>query len=317
MGRLALLVWLSTLAALPVRADDLDERIPVEPGGTLEVDLDLGEGLRPDRGELQITTHASDSVHIVADTTGWGAWDVNFRLQHDAGTVRLIGRVGGSASWLFGGPRIEVRIWVPRRFALDVRASGGGIRIDDLQGPVRARTEGGSIDVSGVEGPVRLRTREGDLELSEIRGPVDAKTTAGAIQGTFVDGGLVARTGDGAIEVSHVRGRCEAKTGRGEIVLDDVEGPVWAKTERGSVVVRFRGAPSGSVETRRGLVDVEVPKEAGATLEAQSRGGSVTVPDALQLDGERGEQHARGHLNGGGERLQLYSARGAVRVRTR
>ena len=32
--------------------ESMEERIPVDPGGRLEVDLDLGDGLRPDPGRL-------------------------------------------------------------------------------------------------------------------------------------------------------------------------------------------------------------------------------------------------------------------------
>ena len=41
--RVAMLaLWVALLLPAPLRADEFDERIEVEPGGLLEVDLDLG-----------------------------------------------------------------------------------------------------------------------------------------------------------------------------------------------------------------------------------------------------------------------------------
>ena len=58
------------LLAAPVRGDVLERRIPVEPGGLLEVDLDLGDGLRPDPGEISVRGHDADEVRLFAEPSG-------------------------------------------------------------------------------------------------------------------------------------------------------------------------------------------------------------------------------------------------------
>jgi len=59
-------------------------RIPVAPGGTLAIDVDLGEGLRPDPGFLELTTHDADEIRVVGDVDGWGSWAVAFALDDSA-----------------------------------------------------------------------------------------------------------------------------------------------------------------------------------------------------------------------------------------
>lgn len=312
-----LLLLVAALTVAPAVADDLDEQVPAAAGGLLEVDLDLGDGLRPDHGELVIRSHAADAVRIVTEASGWGAWNVRFRLEPASDRVRLVGRVDGALSWLFGGPRIEVRVWVPRRFSLDVRSSAGGIRIEDVVGAVRARTDGAPIDVTGVHGPVRLRNGDGALDVADVAGDVDAKTGSGVVRASDIGGSLVARTGDGEIQVERVEGRCRAKTGSGSIQLDEVVGPVEAKTERGEVFARFAGDAAGSLETRRGAVEVELPPDAGAQLDAEARDGAVELGANVALDGDRAGDRVVGSVGGGGERLRLYSASGQVRVRVR
>ena len=65
--------WLFVVVLLGCApARDIDERIAVEPGGQLEVDLDFGDGLRPDPGSLEVASHDVAEVRILAGATGWG-----------------------------------------------------------------------------------------------------------------------------------------------------------------------------------------------------------------------------------------------------
>jgi hypothetical protein len=262
------LAVLCLLAAGSAAAEDLDERIPVTRGGTLEVDLDLGEGLRLDQGSLEIRSHDADVVHVLSNASGWASWAVQLRLDREGDRVRLTGRVGGTMPWLFGGPRLEVQIRVPREFGVDLRTSAGPIRIEDLQGAVRARTRAGAIEVSGVEGPLHLRAASGDIRVHEVTGPVDARTSGGDIRVDWVTGNMTLWNGDGLVAAQRVQGDVEVRCDDGAIELLDVRGSVDAKTERGGVYASFAGEPAGTLETRWGSVEVALPIGAGALLEA-------------------------------------------------
>jgi hypothetical protein len=295
-------------------ARELDERIPASPGGLLEVDVEVGEGLRPDPGSLTVVSHDADEVWVVADASGWGSSAVAFRLDRAEGIVRLYGRVRGAFSWLFGGPNIEVRIWVPREFSLDLRCSACPITIEDVRGPVRARTRGGSIDLVGSEGSVRLRADGGEVRVSEVLGDVDVKASDGAVTVSWVTGDVEARTESGEISIKHIEGNVVARADEGEIELREIGGAVDAKTEQGAVFASFVGDPQGLLETRRGSVEVHVPDGAGSELDARSGHGSVILSSQLQLRGVQEENRAVGLLNGGGPALRLYTARGTIRL---
>ena len=303
--------------ACGVGANDLEERIPVQPGGLLEVDLYMGEGLRPDKGSLEVTSHDANEVRIAADASGWGASGVNFRVEHDASTVRLYGRVTGALSWLFGGPQLAVRVWVPREFSLDLRTSAGPVRIDDVSGRIRARAADARIEVSAAVGSLRLRTNRGDVRVSEVEGDVDVRASAGNLELSWITGDVEARTGRGEIAADHVSGFLTLASGRGGIEIREAEGPATAKTERGSILASFAGAPAGELETSHGSVRVVVPAGAGADLEAISRRGSVELAPGLPLEGARNEAHVVGRLGPGGALLRLYTARGSVHLSRR
>ena len=113
-GLLAMLVgaWLAPAPALA-----FEEAIPVHPGGSLVVDVDLGEGLRPDRGFLELASHDADEIRVVGRADGWASWGVAFALEPGGPAARLDVRVEGVTSWMFGGPRVRVHVWVPRDFS--------------------------------------------------------------------------------------------------------------------------------------------------------------------------------------------------------
>jgi hypothetical protein len=275
------LASLLAVGCTQVQAQGLDQRIPVKPGGLLQVDLDLGEEVRPDRVSLEVRTHDADEVWAVADLSGLGASSVKFRVDHDERVVRLYGRAGGLISWIFGGPGVAVRVWVPREFSVDLRCASGPIRIEDVNGSIRARTSDASVEVRGAEGDLDLRTRSGAVHLTEVVGDVDIRASEGSIELSWVTGNIDARTGRGQVHASHLKGR---------IALE------------------------GVLESRQGSIEVVFPEHAGLELEARTRRGAVELGAGVKVDGRREADHFVGSVNGGGPRLAIYTARGNVRV---
>lgn len=317
MAWIVAMVALLSLAPAPSRADDLDQRVYVKPGGQLQVDLDLGEEIRPEQASLQVISHDADQVWVKAETLGWGAGDVKFRLDQDERAVRIYGSVSGLFTMVFGGPTIRVRVWVPRDFSVDLRATTGPIRVEEITGNVRARTQNGTIEIVGVDGPLILRSETGSVSVRETRGDVTIRTGQGQIDVSWISGRVRASTGEGPIMGRHIDGLVDLRTDDGEINVQHVRGRVDAKTEAGPVYAGFLGAPEGEIETRRGSVEITFPRDVGVDLDARSADGSVELDSALEIEGERAATQVIGHVNGGGPALRVYTARGNVRLARR
>ena len=313
LAAIALLITIA-LAPLSAAAEGLDQRIPVKPGGLLQVDLDLGEEARAGRVSLEIRSHEADEVYAVADLSGLGAGSVTFRVEPDENGVRLYARSGGLMSWLFGGPGVAVRVWVPREFSIDARNSSGAIRVEDVAGTMRLRTTDGAIEVKAVEGAIEVHTETGDVHLSEVLGAVVVRATQAQVELSWVEGDARVRSGGGDISARHVEGSLDLRTDAGEIGVRDLRGRVDVKTERGAIYASFVGAAEGRIETRRGSVEVALPSHAGVSLEARSRTGTVKLLEGLPAKGEQGSDHFVGTINGGGPSLNIYTARGNIRV---
>lgn len=311
MRKVAMLLSAAVCAALvvpPVSAAALDRRIAVQPGGLLQVDLDLGEAVRPERVSLEVRSHDADEVWVVAELSGLGESSVKFRVESDAHSVRVYARSGGIMSWLFGGPGVTVNVWVPREFSLDLRSSSGPIRVEDVSGEIRARTTEGLIEVRATEGSLELRTDTGAIEVIEAHGDVEVRSTGGSVAIAWVTGDVRIRTGEGDISMRHIAGSGVLRTGAGEIEIREARGSMQAKTERGAIYASFAGAPEGRLETRRGSVVVAFPARFGAQLDARTSSGTVEV------DERRAGSEFVGAVNGGGPPLEIYTARGSIRV---
>ena len=333
---------------------DLDQRIPVGPGGSIAVDLELGAGIAFDYGSLTIRSHEAEDVRIESETTGWGRYAVDFDLSRDGEHVELVGRVDGLLDWMFGGPTVDVSVWVPRDFAVEARIEGGPLVLEDLAGPISAevedtdvtlrraegpvriasdrgaievedvegdlqiRTRRGEIDVTGVRGAVNVTTDRGDVEIASVTGRVDITSGSGSVEIDGVRGDISVKTDRGRIEAEDIEGDIDARTGRGGIQLQEIDGAVHAQSRRGSIEVTFEGDPRGEIETERGSIEIEVDEGASFTLDARTERGDIRIGDDAgdPDDGDLDDLGADDQGDGDRERgLRLFRDRDEELVR--
>ena len=304
--RIAPVLVLGLGLASPAKAD-LVERVPLEPSGALRVELD--------RGNVEVLSHPDADVRVEARARGVGASSIRFVLATRDGELVLSGSAEPWVAWMRSGPRVAVRIWVPRPCPIEIHTAGGDVVVDGVTGGVVAHTSGGSIRVRDVDGPVDARTSGGSIATRSVHGDVSAETAGGRIDVVAVDGDVRAVTSGGRITLTRVSGDAEAHTSGGPIEIDGVAGRVVAQTSGGAVLTRFTAAPAGSVETSGGTIEVAFPAGAGADLDALSHGGSVHVEHATHAVHRVGPGHHTGRINGGGDTLRLRASGGSIHVR--
>jgi hypothetical protein len=301
--------------AAPLRAEEIDERVPVAEGGRIVIDFDLGIGLRPDRGRVEVATHAAPDVRVVASTSGWASGWVRITLAPDPAGARVEGRVDGALSWLFGGPHVELQVFVPAGTNVDLRTTVGPVRVTGVRGSLRVRVDDGDLEVREAYGDAKLRTLRGDVEVADLHGDLEVKSSEGALEIEGIHGDVRARATLGSIEARRVDGSVSARAAEGDIELAEVRGPVEARTGLGTVRTGFAGPPQGALETADGDLEVSFPTRAAADLDA--RASALEIGAGVEFAGERGPDHAVGTLAGGGAPLWLRAERGRIRLSRR
>ncbi len=273
----------------PIEAREwLEESLPVQPGGTLFV--------RTDRGTVDVRSHDGDEVRVEAEARGRRAEQVRFVLEREDNDVRFGVRVQGWLTGLFGSLDVRARLWVPRRYSLVLRSSGGDVRID------------------GITGDVSLETSGGDASLTRTVGPIDLSSSGGNLEIVHVDGDVRVKTSGGNLALRDVFGDVAARSSGGELEIDGVDGSVDLHSSGGSTSVVFLGDPEGEIKGSGGSIEVLVREDARFELDAKSNGGGIDVDFELDQVFERSAHVVAGALGSGGPKLVLRSTGGGIRI---
>ena len=307
----------------------LDRTFSVAPGGRLTIESD-GTDLRVEgTGGNQVVVHillsgserALERMTLTAEQSGN---DVAVAAKH------------GSGKWTdwFGGWNLDgkIEVQVPHDYNIDIRTSGGDIKVGQLKGDARGKTSGGDIQVVEIHGPVemqtsggdvrveqiegatRLGTSGGDIEIARLNGDLDAKTSGGYIHLDDVVGKVMARTSSGNVIARGVRGDSDLKTSGGDIRAT-IDGKIAAHTSGGDVTAELVGANRGiSVSSSGGDLTVRVPKDTKGELNAATSGGRVRTELPVTTT-EMGEHKLTGTINGGGNPIHARTSGGSIKVR--
>ncbi len=168
---------------------------------------------------------------------------------------------------------------------------------------VRIREEAGATGVLLHEQGLVDGFIGGDVEVRfHITAPASTRlrlrTLSGDIRVSAISGGLVASTADGRIDGAALAGAVDARSTSGAIVID-----IANLADRVTA-----GAADGSVEVR-------LPRDADADVQAQTTGGVVRIAGLpLRMAEAPTDRRLRGRLNGGGTPVALTTVNGDIRI---
>jgi DUF4097 and DUF4098 domain-containing protein YvlB len=268
---------------------------PVKPGSTVS--------LESFNGSIEVASWEKDEVEV--NGTKYAATEellhqIKLEGVTEGGGVRFRA-MRPEGRWGNGGARMIVR--VPRRISLqDVRSSNGGIRIDAIEGAVRARSS---------NGPIRLRS---------VKGAMAVETSNGGIEATTVEGDFDARTSNGAVRVDGLRGSFSATTSNGSITakVDALpEGKlVRAKSSNGSIELALPGYRNQEIDAQssNSSVTVRLPATVNAELRASTSNASIQTDFNVVTSGAISKHRLEGKLGNGGATIRLASSNGSIRV---
>lgn len=297
-------VMAGALAGYSETEDHLQKIFGVSPGGKLVMDVNVGsiEVTASDRKDVAI------DLFRKVDARGIGGQDSEkAELQrHEVTFTQEGNNVIVRAQRQKDAPRVNNMsvnfryvILVPAKFDADVKTRGGGIKIAELNGDLKAHTSGGSLRFAG------------------IRGLIDGHTSGGSIELANSDGNASIKTSGGSIKVNKHKGDVFAKTSGGSISVDNVDGKVQASTSGGSVnasLAKITG--ECRLETSGGGINVAVPSTAALDIDARTTGGSVhsDLP-VTNAAGDKKRNTLRGQLNSGGTPLFLRTSGGSIHLK--
>ena len=215
------------------------------------------------RGEQQFNMMMFGAINEKIEVYLPRNFNGDIRVNISSGTIRSdINMVADSLS--FESTSGTIRLNKLTANNINVRASSGSIRIDEINGNATVRASSGTIKINRLVGIAEVETSSGTISVMDVRGGVAAKASSGSVKVGVIEllANISATTTSGTVTLELPRSsafKFSADTNSGTIRTDfdnnltfnsrknsasgDVgENPVYtvyAKASSGSVRVRF------------------------------------------------------------------------------
>ena len=238
-----------------------------------------------DDGAVRVSTGDIKQVEIRVVYSGYKLdRDLRVSTEQNGDSVDVVAKTSGGSffNWGVRHSSLRVEVHMPKDADLTVRSGDGSVEADSINGNVDVTTGDGSITVQGAKGNIHFRSGDGHIEARGLDGTVDASSGDGHInlEGRF--DGLSIKTGDGS---------------------------VTARATAGSKV-----ASNWSIRTGDGSVDLEVPGDLQANLDASTHDGHISLGLQVTVEGTFSSSSIHGKLNGGGQSLSIHTGDGSIHL---
>ncbi|HWZ97925.1 MAG TPA: DUF4097 family beta strand repeat-containing protein [Candidatus Dormibacteraeota bacterium] len=240
--------------------------------------------LNTNDGSVRVTTGDTKQVELRVIYNGY-TLDKNLKIESSQDGDRVDLTAKETMHWNWGihvnrGLRLEVRM--PKNADLTVDSGDGSVEAEAVMGSVDIHTGDGHIKVAGAKGQIKLRTGDGSIEGRDLDGQIEADSGDGHItlDGRFDN--LNIRTGDGSIN---------------------------AHAQPGSKVIN-----SWSIHTGDGSVDLTLPGDLNANIDATTNDGRISLGIPVMVEGQFSNSQIHGKMNGGGQPVKIHTGDGSIRL---
>jgi hypothetical protein len=317
----SLLLLITSVTAFAATEEKLNHRFSVQPGGTVVVEVDFGsiDVSTNGTGEVVVDVWRKIGRKKKADEEAF-LRDDPVKFTQEGGTVVIRSQGKSNWSWSSSG-RVQndakYTITVPAQFNARLKSGGGGVRVVDLTGDVRAHTGGGGLSFARLHGALNGESGGGGVNASDCEGVLNFRTGGGGIEVSGGSGSLDGTTGGGSVSVRKFQGPAHVTTGGGGLTIENVDGGVDASTGGGSINAVLPAELSDAVKlsTGGGGISVGVPATAAFTLDATTSGGGVRTDVPVIVVGKIEDGRLQGPVNGGGKLVQLHSGGGSIHLK--
>jgi DUF4097 and DUF4098 domain-containing protein YvlB len=254
------------------------------------------------------------SVHVIASDTS----QVEFRVTYEGlvigvgGNLHVDSQQSGNQVTLtahtkphiiigLSTRRLSTEVHMPRNADLQIDSSDGSIDVSSVNGNITVHTNDGAVKAAQLAGKIDLTTNDGSVTVDALKGEIRLHSGDGAISGGGLDGKCEASTKDGQI---HLAGRFDA------LSLRSSDGAVSASAASGS-----RMSTGWEIQTSDGSVEVALPTDLRANLDASTGDGHISIGLPVTVQGDLSKTHVQGTLNGGGPVLRIHTGDGSIHLR--
>jgi DUF4097 and DUF4098 domain-containing protein YvlB len=260
--------------------------------------------IRADDSSVRVVTSDANQVEFRVTSEGFAAINIGGKLhvdsQQSGNQVELTVRLSPGVKLGFSNRRLSTEVRMPKNADLQLETSDGQVEVSDLNGSIVVHTSDGGIKASQLSGTIDIRSNDGAIAADMLKGTVKLHSGDGRIDATHLDGKCDVSTSDGSI---HVAGRFDS------LDIKSGDGAVTARADPGSKI-----SSTWSIATKDGGVDVAIPRDLQANLDASTRDGHISLSLPVSVQGDVGKTKVRGTINGGGPTLFIRTGDGTIHL---
>lgn len=257
-----------------------------------------------DNGRVHIVTTEGHQVEIRVRYTGtfWGIGmgEPPHAESHQEGDrVELKARANWPMMIMgFSTREAVVEVRMPREADLQLDTRGASVDLAALNGDITVNSGNGRISARQLTGRIELATHDGDITAESLQGELKLTSFDGAIHAAKLMGRCAASTHDGEVQVA----------GRFEFLdVRSFNGSLAAQIDPGSQI-----SSTWSLSTHDGPVQLAVPRDFKASLDASTHDGRIDLQLPVAVNGTVSRSHIHGTLNGGGPDVVIHSFNGRI-----
>lgn len=266
--------------------DTIKEVINVRDGGTIFIDVDIGNIMVESIRASEVRIELERTVNVASSADARRILERHqYSFDRKGNDVTIQSRLESEGSiWNRRSRdriRISVRVQVPENYHVDFSSGAGNVSMGNIGGTVKGKTGAGNINIGAVRGEVTVDTGSGNVEVSGAQGTVRITTGAGNVQ------------------LEEARGTVNIKSGAGNITAFMTEQP----------------RATSVLQTGAGNVTVHLASNARARIDASAAMGSASTDFPLTVEGKWMSKSFGGDINGGGPSIRLRAGVGNVSLR--
>lgn len=278
----------------------IDKRFDVREGGTLvlklsHADVTIGTGEREEAHVRVILSGSNmERAREFFESRNYDVRQEEDRIVVESNPTR---RNWNWGSW--GRVKIDVEVYVPRRFNADLAMSHGDLNMGALVGNVMHRGSHGDVTLGAIDGnAIELRHSHGDVITGPIKANrLDMKSSHGDLETGAVSASLM------NVRQSH-----------GDLQLDVRGGSdLRVSNSHGEIDLSLGAAVGGSISNSHGDIDIEAADGLAANIDFEA--SDVHLGSSVSFDGKKTDKRAEGAINGGGPRLRARTSHGSITLR--
>ncbi len=206
--------------------------------------------------------------------------------------------------------------------SLDLHSSAGAIRLEGVtvSQTLTLNSSAGAIETGVLTAQnIEIKSSAGPVRLGDVNAKQTLRlnSSAGAVEGGTLSADTIEiKSSAGPVELTGLQTASgTVKSSAGSVTVHNISGSVSLKSSAGPVFADFLTLSGNcDIDSSAGAVEVTLPADVSASLNASSSAGRVTL-EGLTIQSQTSEKdEIVGTLGSGGPQLTIHSSAGSVKI---